>query len=47
MIKLNVWKDRIIKCVMLKFGRLKIDNGEDTLMSFDDNILSYSTREID
>ena len=35
MIKVNIWKDWIIKCVLTKFDLLKIDKGEDTVMSCD------------
>ena len=35
MIEVNIWKDRIIKCVLTKFDRLIRDNDGDTVISCD------------
>ena len=35
MIEVNIYKDWIKNQVQTQFGRLKIDNGEDTTMSSD------------
>ena len=34
--KVDIWKDMIIKQVVIKFGSLEIDNDEDTVMCFND-----------
>ena len=36
-IEVNIWKDWIMKQVVIEFGSLKIDNGEDTVMCSYDN----------